>query len=324
MARILCTAFIQIAMLAYLLPTWQLAALAQQQSDYISELERVTDCWPLRRMPLKVCVIPATRVRGFRQENVSAVYEAFQTWQQVTRGQISFTQVRSPQEADLTVGWAEELPKGHSHASGVTQQYHDNEGVCRAEITLLTYADHQIPAHWQVWLKLMKVTALHEVGHALGLGHSSDPHDVMTPNYFLDKRSVIALTSRDVNTLWRLYNDPEVVQSRQQRLAIRKNKNDIAELGNQGNKYYNAGDFERARYFFEQAFAIDNSHRSVRQNLAMTYYELGRSKLNANDLQTAEQLLTKAISIDDGHYLNGAGESLLARVRRERTASGTN
>ncbi|HEY9642458.1 MAG TPA: matrixin family metalloprotease, partial [Coleofasciculaceae cyanobacterium] len=58
---------------------------------------------------------------------------------------------------------------------------------------------NQIPAY-------TRVTARHELGHALGIwGHSPQPTDVM---YFSQVRNPPSLSHRDINTLKRIYQQP--------------------------------------------------------------------------------------------------------------------
>lgn len=132
----------------------------------------------------------------------------------------------------------------------------------------------------------------------------------------------IGLTNRDIRTLHRIYNDPVLAQRRIEVHADAHKQQEISRLGNEGNKFFNSKDYAGARECYERAFAIDRNHPGVRQNLAMTYYELGKQKIDENDWNEADRFISLAIKIDRQH-LNGSPEELLQRVRSMQHPAGS-
>ncbi len=275
-------------------------------------------------MPIKVCIVSGENVAGFQAQYGSFVSEALQAWSQAMRGQISFVIVNEPASADMTISWTDHLPEDSQELGGLTTIYPGAEGPSKVDIKLVTFPERR--SQQQKLLTAVKYSTFHEIGHALGItGHSSNPQDVMTGTVNLNNTITfmdIGLSNRDVRTLHRIYNDPVLAQRRIELHADANKKREISRLGNEGNKFFNSRDYVGARVCFEKAFAIDSTHPSVRQNLAMTYYELGKQKIDESDWNEADRLITLAIEIDRQH-LNGSPEDLLRRVRSMRHPVGS-
>ncbi len=108
-----------------------------------------------------------------------------------------FEPVSSVEEADVRFQWIEEF---EARQAGTTDRDADSEGWLRkATVTLALRHSEGLPMSDD----FLRLVALHEVGHALGLPHSEDPGDAMHPG----NRSA-RLSARDVRSLQQLYASP--------------------------------------------------------------------------------------------------------------------
>jgi predicted Zn-dependent protease len=158
--------------------------------------------WQTRQMPLKVYLPPPPAAATEDPEAVlDAVRDGFMDWADVAApGVPSFSFVATPGEADIPVAWETE-PSGDwfiAHTIWDIDIRKQRFGVAR--ILVLT---RRQGVSWS--LDDLYLTMLHEVGHALGLGHSPEPLDIM---YKSLGAGAIGVSARDRATLARLYSLP--------------------------------------------------------------------------------------------------------------------
>src|ERR1051325_2392631 len=156
------------------------AALRAGAADtYISEILLERDSalarWPSRpARPLKVWVQSAAGIQDWSDEYVDAVANAFGTWDSVELP-VRFDVVTDSADADVAVAWIEHFD---APSSGRTRWSRDDKWwIVNAGIVLAVH--HQ---HGEVLDRsAMRAMALHEIGHLIGLDHTSDVASIMAP-----------------------------------------------------------------------------------------------------------------------------------------------
>jgi hypothetical protein len=149
--------------------------------------------WDNRTVPPVKVYLPAATVANFQPAFLDAVRSAFQAWEQAG------VPVRFALDADSTTAevrfrWRIQF---EGERTGQTDLEWDDDGrLTRGVVTLATFD----PKGQPLTVEDMRVIAMHEIGHLLGLDHSLDPGDLMYA-----RPKVRELSPRDVATALLLY-----------------------------------------------------------------------------------------------------------------------
>ncbi|HEY9793538.1 MAG TPA: tetratricopeptide repeat protein [Candidatus Obscuribacterales bacterium] len=175
--------------------------------DYLAlSCEHGAHRWSLSRMPLKVYMTDGRGVSQYQPAFAEAMLSAFRQWSIASGGNIAFQQVQDANAADITVEWTGDVSHllKRIELGQATCDRMDGDCIGHATIIMLTKNRN---LHMDMTPRVIGITALHEIGHALGLeGHSDNPNDIM---FYSETRATQNISMRDVTTLQRLYMLPE-------------------------------------------------------------------------------------------------------------------
>jgi len=172
-----------------------------EAGTYIGELLLDRDSalarWPDRvQHPLMVWIGNGETISGWRPAFINEVRAAFNTWSTVGVP-VDFTLAPDSAHADVHIRWIERFDEP---ISGKTVWSRDDRWwIVDGDITIaLHHRDGEALDAPQV-----RAIALHEVGHLLGLDHTSDSSNIMAPRV-----RVRELSAADQATLRLLYSVP--------------------------------------------------------------------------------------------------------------------
>ena len=165
--------------------------------DVIASHDSALARWPDRAgNPLRVWVQPTARHEGFNPAIVPVVRRAFVEWADVGIP-VPFTFVLDSNMADVRVTWVDRFAES---ISGKTLWAHDDDWW-------IIDANIQLAVHHHSGEILdttaIRAIAMHEVGHLLGLDHTTDTTSIMAP-----KVRVRDLSAADRATAQLLYRLP--------------------------------------------------------------------------------------------------------------------
>ena len=166
-------------------------------TDILQQQQQLLMRWPDRRADgLRVWIERESSLPDWSPSYTAMAERAFDEWQQAGFP-IRFDMVTDPVGADITIRWVRQLD---GRRIGVTSMSRDQSGwLVNAEISI---ALHDAGGA-ALTPELVAGVARHELGHALGLGHSGNRTDVMFP-----ESTTPVISDTDRATLHLLYTLP--------------------------------------------------------------------------------------------------------------------
>jgi hypothetical protein len=165
--------------------------LAQQRNNLLR--------WPDRSPTMRVWIQRDPAVPNWNRQYTVVAEQAFAEWQEAGFP-LRFDMVLDPSSSEIQIKWIEKFRPEDSLQVGVARKVRDQHGwLVSAEISIATHdtdGDPLTPA-------LIAGVARHEIGHALGLGHSGSTADVMYP-----ESHTTVISTADRKTLRLLYMLP--------------------------------------------------------------------------------------------------------------------
>ncbi|MCC7435555.1 MAG: matrixin family metalloprotease [Methanoregulaceae archaeon] len=188
-----------------LVATAHAGAYLPEMDRFLSYGQRALDAGHMEAARAATDVILLGEVRYALAEGPSEAREvlkaAMREWEVATDGEVRFVEVPA-NEAQITIGWANELRFRSLEAGGVARWQRavrrDGDGL-RGEVSATIELRLRVPSGRRLNSDQLMQCALHEIGHILGLDDSSARGEAMGP---LDlRRPITRLSDGDLSAL---------------------------------------------------------------------------------------------------------------------------
>lgn len=149
--------------------------------------ERILD-EPWGHSPITVFIDDENVPLHYSPTYYAQVEKSLEYWEDGGNGKLAYTpvfEITDSDEADIRIRWVENLESVEDAPSGVAgyaRPYLVNGQFVQVDI-VLEVGNYQGRAWQQYGDATVFAITKHELGHALGLGHSDDPRDIMYPEY---------------------------------------------------------------------------------------------------------------------------------------------
>jgi Matrixin len=159
-------------------------------NDILAEQDSALYRWPERLSDaLRVYIEPVSDIPGFDARYPDVARAVFSEWSEAGFP-LRFTFIYDSSAADLSIRWVERFAPEEGQRIGVTERVQTSTFlIARARVDI---ANHDSTGR-ALPLPIVGGIIRHEVGHALGLNHASDPASVM---YRESATSTISATDR--------------------------------------------------------------------------------------------------------------------------------
>ena len=162
-----------------------------------------------KKMPISVYIAPMKFYSKKGEESIynKLVFRALEAWENVSEGLVQFQLVQSLYDSQINIDWRRVDRSALGHC---TYNYNNQQVLYGADVSI-GLTDGTIHQQYDSTDEVYH-TILHEIGHALGLGHSPYQSDIMyTPHQY----GVIDLSPNDAYSIQCLYCLPPATQVRQ-------------------------------------------------------------------------------------------------------------
>lgn len=261
--------------------------------------------WPASQFPISIYIAPGSGIKDFKEEYTVILRQAFASWAECSGGKVSFKYTDDPNKAGITCRWLDDPTKlVNPGEGGEAIPSSTSEGdIVKVEISILIRPRSDADT-------LIRHICLHEIGHALGLEHSSQPGDLM---FITESERLGALSDRDKKTLRMLYEAPASfiaahppVYETQALQGNTNPRNQAIRLNSEGSKAYNAGNYVKAMGLFQQSMKLAPDLDVPYLNMGNVYYEFGRGELDKQNLVAAEKYYNLSVE----NYVKGNRKDL--------------